>query len=285
MKPTTRLKSWSLKIRKTDTEPKNKRRTANLMDSFDHRSGKLFPTDGAKIYYEETGVPGMPVLLLLHGGFGNLEDFNALIPAIKKEFRTIGVDSRGQGKSTLGNQELSYELIQNDIEQLLKHLGINELSMIGFSDGGIVAYRLASFSNLKINKLITIGSRWHRSNAIETKGILSSVTAQKWREKFPGMVSAYEKLNPEPDFDKLAVAVVGMWLNEKSYPDEEVKNIKAETLIVRGDKDHLIKRRFVFDLAERIENSTLSNIAFAGHAVHLDEPEVLMLTINKFLSQ
>jgi pimeloyl-ACP methyl ester carboxylesterase len=64
-----------------------------------------------------------------------------------------------------------------------------------------------------------------------------------------------------------------------------VKNIKAETLIIRGDKDHLVRRKFTFDLAEIIEHANLSNIAFAGHAVQIDDPEVLMLEINKFLNR
>lgn len=74
-----------------------------------------------------------------------------------------------------------------------------------------------------------------------------------------------------------------MWLTESSYPNEHVKNIRAGTLIIRGDKNNLIKRDFVFELAEEITNSNLSNIAFAGHLVYTEAPEILMATINRFL--
>ena len=225
------------------------------------------------------------VLILLHGGFGNMEDFNPLLAQLEKDFRIIGIDSRGQGKSTLGNELLTYELLQNDVEKILNHLRIHKLNILGFSDGGIVAYRLGVFSNLKINKLITIGARWHKNNVVETKEILNAVDAKKWREKFPDMVSTYETLNPQPNFDNLLTAVVNMWLNEESYPNENVSKIKADTLIIRGDKDHLVRRNFVFAVAELIENSNLSNIPFAGHAVHVDEPELFILTINKFMTK
>ncbi len=72
-------------------------------------------TDGANIYYEVTGNENSPALLVLHGGFGNLEDFNIVLPELESEFKVIGVDSRGQGKSTLGKQALSYEQIQKDV--------------------------------------------------------------------------------------------------------------------------------------------------------------------------
>ncbi len=253
------------------------------MKTFNHKDGNTLSIGSAKIYYEEKLSPGKPVLLFLHGGFGNMEDFNIIIPKIEKDFRIVGIDSRGHGKSTLGDEKLTYELIQDDVEQILKHLEINELNIIGFSDGGIVAYRLATYADLKINKLITMGSRWHKDNVAETKNILSAVDAKKWREKFPEMVKGYEKLNPQPAFDNLTTQVVNMWLIADSYPDKDIENIKADTLIIRGDKDHLVKRNFVFEAAEAIKNSNLSNIPFAGHAVHIDQTEITTITINKFL--
>jgi len=99
---------------------------------FDHNSGKHLEIDGARIYYEVTGDEKSPALLVLHGGFGNLESFNAILPDLDKEFRVIGIDSRGQGKSTLGEQALSYERIQKDVVRILAHLNIDTLSIIGF---------------------------------------------------------------------------------------------------------------------------------------------------------
>ncbi len=254
------------------------------MKTFNHKDGNTLSIGSAKVYYEDAGSPGKPVLLFLHGGFGNIENFNIIVPKIERDFRIVGIDSRGHGKSTLGDEKLTYEIIQDDIEQILKHLEINELNIIGFSDGGVVAYRLATYADLKINKLITLGSRWHKDNVTETKNILSGVDAKKWSEKFPETVREYEKLNPQPDFDSLVTNVVNMWLIADSYPNKDIENIKADTLITRGDQDQLTKRKFVFEAAELIKNSNLSNIPFAGHAVHIDQPEITTITINKFLN-
>jgi len=62
-----------------------------------------------KIYYKEVGNPDKPVLVFLHGGLGNIEDFNSVVPLLGDAFRIIGVDSRGQGKSSLGVEGLTYE--------------------------------------------------------------------------------------------------------------------------------------------------------------------------------
>lgn len=256
------------------------------MMKFNHSSGKYLDIDGAKIYYETAGDADKPALLVLHGGFGNLENFNSVLSGLDKEFRVIGIDSRGQGKSTLGEGILTYERIQKDVERVLKHLDIDSLSIIGFSDGGIVAYRLAALTSLNIEKLVTIGSRWHLKNTEPTKEIFLKITGQSWKTKFPDTYAAYQKLNPEPDFDFLAESLVKMWLdaNSSGYPNEAAANIACPLLIVRGDDDHLISRETVFELSRLVKSSRLLNIPFAGHAVFEEQKEIFMIILNEFFN-
>ena len=255
--------------------------------NFDHHSGKHLEIEGARIYYEVTGNENSPALLVLHGGFGNLTDFNSILAKLSREFMVIGIDSRGQGRSTLGPDRLSYERLQKDVERVLEHLEIDAFRLIGFSDGGIIAYRLASLTTLKIEQLVTIGSRWHSKYLAQSREILSRVTGESWRQKFPGTYDAYRELNPEPDFDSLAQTIVRMWLDSKpsGYPDEAVKNISCPSLIVRGDDDHLVSREAVVELCRVVEHSTLLNIPFAGHVAFEDQKEIFMTILNKFLDQ
>src|SRR5450631_83455 len=109
------------------------------MNLFDHQSGRYLNIDSARIYYEMAGRENKPVLLVLHGGFGTLEDLNNILGELSYKFIILGIDSRGHGKSTMGLQELTYERLQKDVERVLEKLDINEFSIIGFSDGGVVA--------------------------------------------------------------------------------------------------------------------------------------------------
>ena len=256
------------------------------MRKFDHSSGVHLDIDGAKIYYEVTGDENSPALLVLHGGFGNLENYNSILPALDKEFRVIGIDSRGQGKSTLGSNALTYQRIQKDIERVLDHLDIDTLSIIGFSDGGIAAYRLASLTSLKIKKLVTVGSRWHLKNTDSMREVFLKITGESWRKKFPATYDAYQELNPEPDFDLLAQSLVNMWLDPTSsgYPNEAVKNIPCPLLMVRGDDDHLLSREAIIEFSGFIKNCRLLNIPFAGHAAFEDQKEIFMISLNEFLN-
>lgn len=253
--------------------------------NFNHKTGKFIDIDSSKIYYEELGNPQKQPLIFLHGGFGNIEDFNKIIPLLKKEYRIIGIDSRGHGMSTLGSEILSYERVEKDVKTIIEKLELLNPVLIGFSDGGIVALRLASFNNIEIDKMIIIGSSWHTKSLKNSKTLLESITAEKWKEKFPKTFNDYQILNPKPNFSDLTRAIVNMWIDEgiTGHPDDNVQNINCPTLIVRVDKDHLVSIQSVVELTENIEASCLANIPFSGHEVYVDQKSILMKMINQFL--
>lgn len=256
------------------------------MVNFDHHSGKHMEIDGARIYVESIGNPNNPVLLVLHGGFGNIEDFNSLISGIEQEFRFIGIDCRGQGKSTLGTKALTYEQIQKDVKHVLEQLEIDTLSIMGFSDGGIVAYRLAALTSLNIEKLVTISADWHSKSIELNREIYSKITGERWRKKFPDTYESYQRQNPEPDFNLLTQHMVKMWLDTSSsgFPDEAVKSISSPLLIIRGNDDHLVSKEAVVELSELVKNSKLLNIALAGHEPFVDQKESFLAGLNNFLA-
>lgn len=69
---------------------------------------------GASLHYQAGGKADAPVLVLLHGGFGSIDDFAALLPRLQEHFRLIAIDTRGHGRSTLGQAPLSYAQITSN---------------------------------------------------------------------------------------------------------------------------------------------------------------------------
>lgn len=257
------------------------------MLTFNHSSGSFLKVKGAKIYYETAGFSDGSPLLLLHGGLGSMSEFNSFAHSLPSQYKLIGIDFRGHGKSTLGTCSLSYAQHQEDVEAVLAHLGIDSVSIIGLSDGGIVGYRMSSQSNVKVERLATLGAQWRLLPDDPTLPMLQGVTTQMWTEMFPESVADYETINPQPDFDALVRAVVALWtdMGPTGYPNSIVESIQSLVMIIRGDNDHL----FSLDEATRLKNlirrSSFLNIPFAGHAVYEDSPEIFIQMINEFLTR
>ena len=255
-----------------------------IRNAFDHTTGQLVACGDAQIYVEEIGRSELPVLLMSHGGFGNIEDFNKIAPALSNRFRLIGIDSCGHGKSSLGTRKLSYELLTDDLAQVIDSLQLQEFSILGFSDGGIVAYRYASRQDPRLEKIVTVGAGWEISKKDPAWGMLSGMTGQVWKERFPQSYESYMRLNPEHDFDRFARAVVAMWtdLSPEGRPGALMAQIKNEMLIVRGDNDPLTTIDSLAKLCGITEGVHILNIPFAGHAAFDDAPDVFLRTTGRF---
>lgn len=254
------------------------------MPAFDHRRGRHFDIAGARIYAESLGPADAPTLVLLHGGFGNMEDFNGLLPALEG-WQLVGIDSRGHGASKLGNRPWTYQRVQEDVEQVLARLGVQRCTLLGFSDGGIAALRVAAAGRLAVDRLVVIGSTWHHKNLAASRELLQGVTADGWRAKFPSTYDAYLRQNPEPDFERFTKALVKGWLDESSsgHPDDSVTRIEAPVLVVRGDDDHLTALADAVELRGRLKHAHFLSIPQAGHVAHDDGREVFVSALQRFL--
>jgi pimeloyl-ACP methyl ester carboxylesterase len=253
--------------------------------AFDHQGGTHIDVAGARIYAESIGPADGPVIVLLHGGFGNLEDFNGLLPSFDR-WRVIGIDSRGHGKSTLGDAGWSYQRVQEDVEHVLVKLGVERCSVLGFSDGGIVALRMGAAGRQAIDRIAVVGASWHHRNLAATREILQGVTAERWRAKFPKTYEAYQRLNPEPDFERFTQALVKGWLDESTsgHPDETVARIDVPVLVARGDQDHLTAPGDAVALCDLLPEGHFLNIPFASHVAYEDGQAIFLPALQRFLS-
>ncbi|MEO8024609.1 alpha/beta hydrolase [Polaromonas sp.] len=257
------------------------------MNQFTHRNGKHLQINGASIYAETLGEASKPALLMLHGGMLDIENFNAITAPLAEKYFLVGMDSRGQGASSLGDKGLSYALLQSDAQAVAAHFGLQRYGVIGFSDGGIVGLRMASAADSRVDKLVAIGAHAHPAPGDKSFDIYRQITAQSWRQKFPEMVDDYEALSPDRDFDALVPAVMKMWLDEgpDGYPGDSCVRIRCPLLLVRGDDDHLVSRASVNALLAQLPKARYLSIPFAGHEAHKDQTTMLTLALERFLAE
>lgn len=99
-------------------------------------------SDGLSLYYEDEGH-GAPVLCLA-GLTRNSADFRFLTPHLTGN-RVICMDYRGRGQSDRAPDFMSYNILGEgqDAVELMDHLGLARVTVIGTSRGGLIAMALA----------------------------------------------------------------------------------------------------------------------------------------------
>ncbi len=100
--------------------------------------GNYASINGLKLYYEINGGTEQP-LVLLHGGFGEISTFGAILPALAANRQVIGVEFQGHGHTEDIDRPLSFEQIADDVAALVEHLQFEKADVMGYSLGGGVA--------------------------------------------------------------------------------------------------------------------------------------------------
>ncbi|MDZ7618476.1 MAG: alpha/beta hydrolase [Patescibacteria group bacterium] len=253
-------------------------------DTFTHTAGRFVASGDAEIYVEVIGKPDGPVLIMLHGGFGTIEDFNAITPALSRHFRLVGIDSRGHGKSGMGSTKLSYKTLTDDLAAVIQSLDLREFSIFGFSDGGVVAYRYAVGNDARLQKVVTVGASWEMSQEEPCWEMLASMTGEAWKDMFPASFDAYMRLNPKPDFDGFSEGVLQMWtdLSADGHPEASMRDVDAALLVIRGDNDFLTSLASIARLKAMTEKVCFLNVPFAEHVAFDDSPAIVLGAIGTF---
>lgn len=248
-------------------------------------TGRTITAGDTEMFVAEAGRPDAPPIVLLHGGLGSRDDFLPLARLLAEDHRLIAIDSRGHGRSGLGLSQMSYRQLTDDMIDVLTQLDMTDAGIIGHSDGGIVALRLAASGAVQPGFVVAVGAHWHLPEDDPLRELFGKMTAEKWRTRFPEQVRKYQSESPAADFPRLFEAVTAMWLDtgEDAYPGLAVRTIRSPLLVVRGDDDVLVARAQAFELAEQVEGARLLNLPFATHSVLEDAPEDVFPALIRFI--
>ncbi|MFT8898400.1 MAG: alpha/beta hydrolase [Acetobacter sp.] len=212
-------------------------------------------------------------------------DFIPLAKLLAEDYRLIAIDTRGHGRSGIGTATMTYRQLQNDFSVVLTALGLQKAGIIGHSDGGIVALRLAASHDVQPELVIAVGAHWILPENDPARQLYQTITLEKWSAMFGEQITTYNAENPEPDFGKLFNAAARMWLScdNDAYPSTSVKDITCPLLVVHGDDDILVSRKQAFELAEHVKGSRLLNLPFASHTLLEDMPERVLAFLLDFM--
>lgn len=230
----------------------------------------VVPSGSAQIFYtlHKNGKP--ETLVLLHGNGENSRSFTKHIPILSEHFDLLLIDSRGHGKSNMGDGELSLDKMAIDLENVLDRLGLTKVSILGFSDGANVAMIFAPKNNEKINKLVLVGGNLNYGGFDLKTKILVAI----------GYFLAF--INKKIDKNNtLSYNYYYLMFKEPNIKPETINKIQAKTLVMAGKND-MIKRGHTDLICNSIKNGILK-ICDGDHFFIYKDPEKFCKEVTDFL--
>lgn len=239
-------------------------------------------------------------LLILHGLFGMLDNWQALGKKFAEQYQVHLIDQRNHGHSFHADGH-NYDLMASDLENYIAHHSLEKIILMGHSMGGKTAMLFASLHPDIVEKLIIvdISPKYYAPHHQAILEGLNDVAKQEINSRkeadiilsnhFPELSmrqfllkSLYRKTKDTLEFRFNLKAIeedilqIGEALPAPALYDKD-------TLFIRGTKSNYI----VEDDSELIEThfpeANIISIENAGHWVHAENPSDFYQSVQEFL--
>ena len=216
------------------------------------------------------------------------------------EYSTLTYDLLGHGKTPYDEDKLSLKDFSNQLLEILDHLGVEKISLIGFSLGSLIALDFSSHFQKKVEKLILIGTIYKRSNKERSlvldrynqaklnkpisKQALKRWFSDKYLEDNPETYDLFMKiLNKEQKDHKNFLKAYELFANH--YDDlEAIKKIDKKTLIMTGSDDVGSTPAMSRELVKDLVNSTYIEIQNGKHLCSIECVDDVNMKIKNFIN-
>jgi len=233
---------------------------------YNPEAGAYFQADkDTKLYYETYGS-GAP-LLMLHGGvYGYIDEFSGIIPKLAERYQVICLGMRGHVKSDIGKAPYTYEQRAEDAIKMIRHLGLEKVTVIGFSDGGFAAYKLAALYPESVEKMVVMGAG---DDPVKDSDPGFTYTAKDLLSAYPDYFKKRLDHMPEPERWDESLAMISDLYNHSMVSAETFTKINCPppVLIMSGDADEYSSPAKMLAAHKSIPNSQLSLIPGCGHVI------------------
>lgn len=256
---------------------------------------KEITVDSVKTAYLSAGN-GYPVIFLHGGGAGAITWYPSIGP-ISKKFQVIAPDIIGYGESDKPNAPYDRPYFSKWLKSFLKELKISKAHIVGLSQGGAIALQFTIDNPEMVDKLVLVDSA-----GLGAKASFGSMIGMIWMNSFPSSManrfnSPYILHTPskrDPNHSLYSIAVIkdkggknafkqGRGSAVSKIPEELLKQIKNETLIIWGENDKLFSVEYGEATAKIIPNAKLHLIQDAGHLPLIDQTEIFNEILIDFL--
>lgn len=279
------------------------------------------PLDGTRLFFDVDGpqwVPDgdqmrrRPVVFLLHGGpGGDHGSFKKTVGQLRDVAQLVYVDHRGSGRSDpVEIETCTLDTNIDDVERLREYLGLESISLLGSSYGGMVAQGYAIRYPDNLDRLVLSATapsfrflaeaqeRVEREGSEEQKrvcqwlweGTFQSLDQLKryYRAMAPWYAVSFQEEKFEESWGRGIRNFQQTNLGFSSFLREfdftpQLDQLRCPVLVLAGEKDWICAADQSREIARRIPQAELHVFPDAAHSIAEDQPDEFLALVRQFL--
>tara|TARA_B100000029_G_scaffold15487_6_gene16033 strand:- start:19174 stop:19977 length:804 start_codon:yes stop_codon:yes gene_type:complete len=241
-----------------------------------------------------------PTLILLHGFSLDHTMWENQIRLLEKKYRIIAPDLRGSGLTGNSFEEVSIQLMADDMSALINTLSLKSVAIAGFSMGGYIllemilrnprTIRAAAFLSTRASADSIEGMKKREEQMIDIINRGTKKFAKKFSPELFGEIFA--KKNPEnvqkieDIISKQSPENVSKLLNAIRLRQDHslrLQEINIPCAVIGGTEDRLIPKEDFQELNNCLQNSTFHLLEHIGHMTPLESPDSVSFILDELL--
>ena len=239
-------------------------------------------------------------LVILHGLFGMLDNWQGLAKQFGQFFETHIVDQRNHGKSFHAEAH-NYEFMCADLMNYLDVRGLDKVSLLGHSMGGKTAMMFAAKFPERVEKLVVVDiapkyyAPHHQEilaglNAVENAKVQSRKEADKLLSQHFSelgirqflLKNLYWRTKEDLAF-KFNLDVLSKEIQNVGEAIFDTAVFTEPTLFIDGETSNYILEEDVELIERHFPDAEIVEIANSGHWVHAENPQDFFDEVSRFL--
>ena len=245
---------------------------------------------GVRLWYKDTGGKGVPIVFL-HSNTGSGRNWEKYqVPAFTAAgYRVIAYDRRGWGRSVT-QPGAAPGTAADDLQGLMKHLGIDRFHLLGTAGGGFVAFDYALSFPGQLRSLIVANS----IGGMQDQDYLDLGTRLRPPE-FLAMPAdlrelgpAYRAANPEGakawielEHTSRQPGAAATFRNRMTFA--MLEKLRVPTLLISADADMYAPPPLLKLFTARIKHAQTLVIPESGHSGYWEKPEIFNRAVLNFI--
>lgn len=252
-----------------------------------------------RILGDEDGLSPKKPLFILHGLFGSSDNWQTLAKKFATDYVVYLVDQRNHGHSPWADSS-NYDVMADDLYELITHLGLDKVNVIGHSMGGKTVINFATKYAERLDKMIVVDIS-HKQYPLHHEQILAGLnaidlTTVKTRGNADKILAEYvSEIGVRQFLLKNLYWVekgqLGWRINIPVLTDEihqiiaeiRIDTVPVNTLFIRGGRSNYILESDYTMIYEKFPNATIHSIEESGHWIHAEAPSEFYTTVVDFL--
>lgn len=232
-----------------------------------------------------------PIVMLLHGLFGALSNFQSVLSHFSAKYRVIiPLMPLYDKEATLTH---TVDGLTNYVEDFIQYMGIEKCSLLGNSLGGHIALVYSLRNPEKVDTMTLTGSSGLFESGMGA-GFPKRSSYEYIKERvgytFYSPETATKELIDEVfdivnDNHKILCVLKVARSAQRHNMRDEIVNIHTPTLLIWGLNDNITPARVAHEFDRLISNTELAFIDHCGHAPMMEQPEAFNKILERFLDK